>query len=271
MQPGNPTLPPGLTPEMIKKMQQGGMPMNLTPEMLQKMQQGMMQAQGQKPPQSPEHARAEARKKANPLPPGRGALQTLRALSECPITSEAGQLKGLLDKMLDLQLQDIEEPMKTVGEGIASVIMADTYCAKQRTKRPVVRFEDDELLSKTHSELKEQADRQLKLQQELMETNQQVQKLLKARWDTAVKKFGLAPERFSYEIDEDDGIIHLVDLKCNECKGRAISRKARQEVAAKLVTFEKASKESENNGEENNSSPGEPQGSGENGEASIQK
>jgi len=93
--------------------------------------------------------------RANPVAAGRPGLQTLRALSDCPIPDEAGQLKQLLDKLLALELDDIDEPLKIVGEGIASVIMADMYCLKHKTRRPAVRFEDDEDLQKHHEDVQD--------------------------------------------------------------------------------------------------------------------
>lgn len=207
------------------------------------MQQRMQQAQQQR-----EETKADARKKQNPVPSGRPGLQILRALSDCPIPEEAGQIKKLLDKLLTMELSDVDEPLKIVGEGIAAVVMADTYCYKHKTKRPAVRFADDEDLQQLHKDTQDLEKRQAELEMELATVAQQAQKTRKARWDTAVEKFGLAPEKFSYEMDEDEGVIYLVDLRCNECTGRAKTRKARQKVAEELVAFERQTAEGNNDG-----------------------
>lgn len=221
-------------------------PRMMDPRMLQQMQAAAQQQQ-QQTGQQKEETKAQARERANPLPFGRPGLQTLRALSDCPIPDEAGQIKKLLDKLLALELVDIEEPLKIVGEGIASVIMADTYCLKHKTQRAVVRFEEDEELQKYHKDLQDLQKRLGELKQELADISQAAQAANKGRWETAVKKFGLAPEKFTYELDEEAGVIYLTDLKCNECTGRTKTRKARQTVAEKLVTFERIAKEEKEN------------------------
>jgi hypothetical protein len=148
-----------------------------------------------------------------------------------------------------------------VGEGIAAVIMADVYCAKHKTSRPAVRFEDDDELSQINTDLHDLQKRQGELQMELAEVAQAAQAKNKERWEVATKKFGLAPEKFTYELNEDEGTIYLVDLKCHECTGRAKTRKARQEVAEKLVTFEKVAKEAQNDGQgKGDPDPGPPEG-----------
>jgi hypothetical protein len=197
----------------------------------------------------------------------------MRALSDCPIPGEAQQLQGLLNKILELRLTDIDGAMQTAGNGIAAVIMADTYCAKHVTRRPVVRFKDDEELTAIHEEYGQEVEKLSNLQKELAESAQKVQTLLKSRWDKSLIKFGLATERFSYEVNEKDGTIYLVDLKCLECKGRTLTRKARQEVAAQLVTYEREAKEPKNDrdGAPTNDDSGEPPSPGEDGEASSQE
>jgi len=217
--------------------------------MLQQMQRQMQEQQQQHQQQSEEKKvqnRAQAKEQANPLPSGRDGLKSLRALAECPIPDEAANVKNLLDKMLKLELDNVDEQMQIVGEGIASVIMADTYCAKYKTKRPVVRFEDDEEIQEHHKNFHELGEKLQALQMELTEVAQAVQEAKKGRWETSVKKFGLAPEKFTYELDEEEGVIYLVDLKCNECSGRTRVRKARQEVADRLVEFERDAKKEKN-------------------------
>lgn len=246
------------------------MPQGMDPRMLQQLQQQMQQQQ-QQAGQQQEESRTQAREKANPVPAGRAGLQTLRALSECPIPQEAGQIKKLLDKLLTLQIDDVDAPLKVVGEGIASVIMADVYCAKYKTSRPAVRFEDDEELHKIHTDFHDLQARLNELQAEIAEVAQATQAKQKERWEAAIKKFGLAPEKFTYELDEEQGTIFLVDLKCNECVGRAKTRKARQEVAEKLVTFEKLAKEEKDDGPGTGSDESDPQSesSGDDGKAST--
>lgn len=251
-----------------------GVPPGMDPRVLEQIQQ-MQQAQQKTQQQAAAHkeeTRAQARLKANPMPGGRPGLKTLRALSECPIPDEASAIQKLLDKILDLELEDMEEPLQIVGEGIAAVIMADTYCQKYKTQRPTVRFNDDEELQKHHSEVHELTAQVRELQTQIAEASQALQNAYKARWETAVKKFGLAPEKFMYELNEDEGIIYLVDLKCQECSGRTRTRRARQAVAEKLVTFERESKEKDDDSAGKGSSTDAPEGhANPDGEARIQE
>jgi len=239
-----------------------GMPpgMVMDPRMIEQLKRQAQQQQ-QQSQQQQETNLAKARESANPLPSGRPGLQALRALSDCPIPNEAGQIKKLLDKLLTLQLDDIEEPLEIVGNGIAAVIMADAYCSQRKTSRPAVRFEDDEELSKLNTDVVDLQVRQNELQKELQITSQALQEKTKARWETAVNRFGLAPEKYTYELNEEEGIIYLVELKCNECSGKAKTRKSRQVLAEKLVAFEKQAKESsDDTGREGDPAPETPEG-----------
>jgi len=219
----------------------------IDPRIIQQLKQQQQQAQKQQKPT--EETRAKAREEKNPLPPGIEGIRILRYLTDCAIPEETEQIKKLLEKYSvasNITLEECEKIAPVLGTGLASTILADKYCAHYKTTRPAVRFQDDEELKETNEQIQQLKNRLDQLQQDLIETSQNLQKATAKRWDTAVNKFGLAPEKYSYELDEKEGIIYLVDLDCSKCHANTKIRKARQALAEQLLKLEKRNKETSN-------------------------
>jgi len=181
-----------------------------------------------------------ARKRMNPLPEGKNGMSVLRGLSECPVPGEAETIKKLMEKMMAVNIVDVDATAETLGKGLAAIVMADAFCQQHSRKRVAACFKDNEELYKLHEECHSLHSKMLRLHQELTQVSQEIQAKLKQRWEIAEKRFGLAPEKYSYQIDEESGTIYLVDLDCDKCKGQVKARQARQAISEKLVSFERA-------------------------------
>lgn len=187
----------------------------------------------------PKTAKEQALEKINPLPAGPKGLQGLRSLKNCVIPEEAKHLNQLLEKALTSQAANFEEVADNLGKGLTAVMLADYHCKQHKTQRPVVRLNDDDELRELNAKIKEQGKRFGELQQEMMALSQALQADLKQRWFSAVKKYGLAPEKYTYEFDEDKGVIYLVDLDCAQCQGPKQVQDARLQLADALVRPDK--------------------------------
>jgi len=185
------------------------------------------------PQQSPQQeARANFLRSKNPFPLSKDSMKALRALSECPITREADAINEAT-KMV-VSMDNNEELLEILGKGISTILNADNYCEKSLKTRTVVLFEEDDQLTKIQDEI-ESLDTELQaLQQTLAEKATRMQELLHTRWRTAVKNYALSDDSRAYRIDEENGRIEQVDLRCQECKGGTKIRKIRQELNERI-------------------------------------
>jgi len=208
------------------------------------------------PPITPQAQRAMSRAQENPLPEGDAGLQVLRGLSDCPIPAESGKLQGMMKTLLASEDIDNEAVEKTLVKGIVTSLRANRYCRQQKRTRTVCIFEQDPKLQKLHELIQQKTKEMDELNKQMQECLEAGQKALQDRWNYAVKTYGLAPEKFSYFINEDDGTIELVELKCAECKGATSIRKARQETTELVMRMEPAG------GKKNDRPRKEPEGDG---------
>lgn len=205
----------------------GGVP----PQVLEQMQQA---AQQQPPPgaeQTPDRSRF------NPLPPGPQGNKILRGLVGCELADDAKRLEELMTKVMEMPPTEEGEDdlIEALALAIARSFRAEKTCIQHLSTRTAAIFEEDEDLNKTHHKLHEVQKEIDSINTKLGEKIRELHELTAKRWGTAVEKFGLNPADRSYQIDEKEGKIEQIDLKCNECKGRTIVRKTRQEIAEKLM------------------------------------
>ena len=240
----------GLPPDAMKMLQ------NIPPEAMQQMMQRMpnLPPGAQLPPgmQMPAPQRTApappSRKTHNPLPPGQSALKIMKGFAQCPMMEDSDIIQKLLDRVLSLEEgAEFTELTDLAGSAIATLLRSELACNKQIKRRVAVRFADDPDLNKTHEDLLEAQAKVEKLQKDVTEAIQQMHAAIKKRWDTAVDNFGLNPEAHFYAIDEEQGLIELVDLDCNSCKGKTIVRKKRQEMAQTILDVGKKKAEEEKN------------------------
>jgi hypothetical protein len=181
----------------------------------------------------------EIRQKTNPVEPGRKGLAVLRELSRCPLPSEAEALKKMMEQTLASNIELTEDLADTMGKGLAAITLADSLCQRHTRKRVAANFKDNEATLKLHEECRSLHTAILRVHHDLMQMAHDVQAKLKQRWETSVKTFGLALEKYSYQIDEESGTIYLVELDCDKCEGRVKAQQARQAISEKLVSFER--------------------------------
>ena len=178
----------------------------------------------------PQHPAQQAKESMNPIPNGAQGLQVLRQTSECNIPKESQTISDYLKKLATETGGDQEEIENVIAAGLATAVRANYYCKENLRQRTAVQFSADPDLEKLHLELQQLDKEREHLQTRLQEITIQAQNILTTRWALSVKKYGLAPEKFYYWIDEQAGIIEEVELKCHECKGATKIRKARQQV-----------------------------------------
>jgi hypothetical protein len=170
----------------------------------------------------------------NPLPVGEEGLKILRALSECAIPEESRKLNELLQMCIKSE-SDSDEIEQTLTRGLVVALRANKYCRDQTKTRTVCIFEEDAKLKELHASIKTTEARLNELQKEMKDCIDVVTKAVNERWAIAVKNYGLSPEKWSYRIDEEKGLVEQVDLQCLECKGVTRIRKSRQETTEMLM------------------------------------
>lgn len=208
-----------------------------------------------------QHAqRAAARQQQNPLPEGDAGIQILRTLTDCPIPAESKKLQDLMKAIM--LSEDIEDTLaeETLLKGLVISIRSNRYCKKQLRKRTVCLFDQDEKLLELHNTIKEQTERAARLKEEMADCTAKAQAALNQRWEHAVKTYGLAPEKFSYQINEEEGIIELLELRCEECRGATSIRKTRQETTKLVFERQKQGGKKDDNGGKRTEDNGTPQG-----------
>jgi hypothetical protein len=200
----------------------------ITPEMLQRIRAAQAQQGAQPAPAPP------TRENSNPLAEGEEGLRVLRAFSTCPIPDESKKVNALLQKGLTLQnLTEVTED--ALGKSVVTILRANRHCEENLRTRVVCEFAKDDVLAEIDAKLRAENETLTRLQKEGEECVQRGEELAQRRWDTAVKNFGLNPEKYSYRINEGAGTIELVDLDCDRCKGPVALRKMRQELTAVLM------------------------------------
>lgn len=232
---------PKIPPELMKQLMQGGFPMP----------PGMQMPPGMAPPAQRGAPKAPDRRQHNPLPPGQSALRTMKAFAQCPIMEDSDILNKMIEQLLDLEdVEGFTGLTEEAGQAIAIILRSDRTCNRHLSTRVAVKFEDNEELNKTHEDLLAAQKNVERLQKETSDAIQLMQQLVRKRWETAVKNFGLDPEAHFYSIDETVGNIKQMDLKCEECEERTTIRNKRQAVAQRVLELGKlkAEKEKEHDG-----------------------
>jgi hypothetical protein len=186
---------------------------------------------------APQQPIAVSRATHNPLPAGEEGLKILRALSECPIPEESKKLNELLQLCIKAET-DSDTIEQTLTKGLVVALRANKYCKNQTKTRTVCIFDEDEKLKELHTTLHATEKKLETLQNEMRECINTVSKTIDERWKVAVKNYGLNPDKWSYRIDEEKGLIEQVDLQCLECKGISQIRKSRQETAEMLMKLD---------------------------------
>lgn len=180
----------------------------------------------------------------NPLPEGDEGLKILRLYSGCPIPDEATKLNRIMQAMLHSSGSEeesfLEEPL---AKGLLASIRASKYCGKSKKIRTACTFDGDPQLLELHNAVKKELALAESLDKQLAECIDRAKSLHAERWEKAVKAFGLNPDKYLYQIDEDTGKIEQVDLDCTSCKGAVTIRKTRQELAEALLKLEQPKKE----------------------------
>jgi len=259
---------PGMPPELMKqllKAQQQGLPVQMVPT-------------GEEGDSNAETPQKPTNQAINPLPMGTESLKQLRARSECPIPGESNTFHDLTRKLT--VMDDNEDLLDHLGQGLAAILGADSYCKKHHTERTVVIFDDDEVLKNLHKEAMEKKAEFEKRKQELDSLAVVTNTLIRQRWSKAVELYGLNVDDRFYQIDEEEGKIIELSLKCPECKGKVRVRKARQQLTQILVSREtkRARAEAAEKQGENNDNGGEERPTGaptqdtdEGGEVSVEE
>lgn len=200
--------------------------------------------------------RPKSRETQNPIPDGDAGLQILRGLSDCPIPVESQKLNELMKKLITSKTIEDDVAEQALSKGLTVALRANKYCEKQLRTRTVCIFKEDDVLAKDHQELEDTTKELDELQKKIQACVEKGQKVLNHRWEYACKTYGLAPEKFSYRVDEEKGIIELVELRCTECTGATTIRKTRQETAELLLKAD-IKKETKDDGNRKTSSSNE--------------
>ncbi len=172
--------------------------------------------------------------KHNPVSSVTHAYKTLRDSLDCNVPKESQEINKLIDKVIVKVDDPNDEEVERLSRGIGVVFLADKFCYKAKKQRTVVKFDDDESLKEFTEAIVVESQKIRDLQNDLVAANELLHDLVKDRWDTAVKKYGLNLEQRLYWIDEENGTIELIDLDCNSCKGSVKIRKVRQELTERL-------------------------------------
>lgn len=208
-------------------------------------QQGMPPGMGQPPGE-------QSFVQFNPLPPGPQAVKIMRSATKCPLPKEAETLNGLMSQVL--QSPEPEKHATPLAEGIRTVMLVDSSCAKQLKTRTAAIFAEDEELKAVHEEIGVLKNEIEGIQKIIGEKIGKFQTLLQKRWETAVKKAGLNPDKRFYRIDEEKGLVLQCDLECTTCPSAVAVRKARQNLAESLMLGKVLDKKEESPGEGDSSS-----------------
>lgn len=243
-----------IPPHLLKQLQASGIPF---PGGLQ-MPPGMRPPMGMQMP--PQQAQASPPNKArhNPLPTGPSGLKTMKAFAQCPVLEDADVLNKLIERLLEFEeAEEFTEITEKAGNAIAVLLQSDRACKKYTTRRNVVTFSADKELEDVHNKLLKAQGEVEHLQKELSEAVQLMQSLMQKRWETAVKNFGLNPEKNFYTVNENTGSIDLVQLECQNCKGRTRVRDMRTSVAQQVLELgeRKTKKENNNDGTREGNAP----------------
>jgi len=196
------------------------------------------------PEGGPSHPGMTSKAATNPLAEGPQGVAQMREMAECNIPEESKKLNGQLAEFLKLE-GDHAIAEKALGKGLFAGLRMNVHCKANLNTRTVVRFEGDNRLSEIAKELKEAETKALDLQKQLQAMAEKAQKLLAERWDYSVKTFGLNPDRNFYRINEANGIIEEVELRCDQCTAGKDMVDARLEVEEYMV---KLNKEKANDG-----------------------
>ena len=179
-------------------------------------QAGMQQGppQGMPPGMMPQGV--PTKEQLNPLPPGPEAIKALRNLAECNIPEESKKLNQQLQMLLSID-GDHEVAELAMGKGIFAGLKMNLHCTKNLKTRTAVVMKSDDKLVAIEAGLKAAETEVTELQRKIQEISAKAQQLLKERWEYSVKTYGLNPEKNFYRIDEDNGLIEEIELRCDQC------------------------------------------------------
>lgn len=181
----------------------------------------------------PKHPAMAKKESQNPLPSGVAGYRTIRESNECNIPSETANINTLMDKVLNgIKISDeekVEELVRdSVAKGLVVALRVDQYCEANSSHREVLSFEAYPELAEIQKRMKELEKESEEIHTIMKNLVAEGKELLEKRWSLAVKLGGLSPENNYYVINEDRGVIEMVELNCHECKGAVKIRKARQ-------------------------------------------
>jgi len=181
----------------------------------------------------PKHPAMAKKESQNPLPGGVAGYRVIRGSNECNIPAETSNINNLMDKVLanikNADEEKIEEVVRdSVAKGLVVALRVDQYCTENSAHREVLSFEAYPELAEIQKRMKELEKETEEIHGIMKALLAEGKELLEKRWNLAVKLGGLSPENNYYMIDEDRGIIEMVELNCHECKGAVKIRKARQ-------------------------------------------
>ena len=188
------------------------------PELQRRMQMMQQQQMLQQQMQQPQGPQENPYKHFNPLPENGQSMQVLRRMSTCKLPEMAAKLQGLVSKTQGLP-DASEELINDVGKSIALTLRGDAYCAKQLSKRPVVKYADDPELNTENEAIrtleKEVEELQIKVQGIMQEIHTRSEKM----WTDTVKKYALNTDERLYMIGKENEGVYLVELNCAGCSG----------------------------------------------------
>jgi hypothetical protein len=181
----------------------------------------------------PKHPAMAKKESQNPLPSGVAGYRVIREGNECNVPAETANINTMMDKVLNGikggDEEKIEELVRdSVAKGLVVALRVDQYCAENSSHREVLSFEAHPELDAIQKRMKELEKESAEIQDIMKALVAEGKELLEKRWSLAVKLGGLSPENNYYVINEDRGVIEMVELNCHECKGAVKIRKARQ-------------------------------------------
>jgi hypothetical protein len=184
---------------------------DIHPELLRRIQMGQLH-HGQRV--APDKRPSVDRTGLNPIPPTPEGTHLLKQLYNCPIDTLKKQLDHALRQALSQK--DLAETER-LTPGTFSCITHDLHCAANLRTRPVVRIKDDEELQSMTEALEAIAAEATALSDQVSTLAQTYNHLEHERFQKAVAKYGLNVKEQSYQVNEKEGCIELVEPKCSEC------------------------------------------------------
>lgn len=185
----------------------------------------------------PKHPAMAKKESQNPLPSGVAGYRVIRESNECNIPAETANINTLMDKVLNGVKTGDEEKVEelvrdSVAKGLVVALRVDQYCTDNSSHREVLSFEAYPELDAIQKRMKELEKESEEVQTIMKNLVIEGKELLEKRWALAVKLGGLSPENNYYVINEERGVVEMVELNCHECKGAVKIRKARQALEA---------------------------------------